>query len=109
MGNGATGWTNGASAMEGSRFAEFQRRLTAYNAARFRPGLPDETGSHELALEYTVAQAEIDFVEAQRVAIAPLTRGVPTDVDSFVAWFENLKVAGPGQGNPLFPWLATAA
>ena len=24
-------------------------------------------------------------------------------------WFERLKEHGPGQGDPLFPWLATQA
>src|SRR5439155_1046798 len=27
----------------------------------------------------------------------------------FISWFERLKDFGPGQGDPLFPWLATAA
>ena len=109
MGEGATGWTNGASAIDGYRFADFQRRLAEYNEARFRPVLPDESGPYELALEYTVAQAEIAFIEAQRTAIAPLMEDVPKEVASFLGWFENLKVAGPGQGDPLFPWLATSA
>ena len=34
---------------------------------------------------------------------------IPCDVDSFIDWFEDLKETGPGQGDPLFPWLAEAA
>ena len=34
---------------------------------------------------------------------------VPTDPDGFVTWFEDLKSSGPGQGDPLFPWLAEEA
>jgi hypothetical protein len=34
---------------------------------------------------------------------------VPTDPDDFVEWFEGLKVVGPGQDDPLFPWLASHA
>jgi hypothetical protein len=56
-----------------------------------------------------VARAEIEFVESQRRAIASLTDGIPEDADGFIAWFERLKHIGPGQGDPLFPWLATAA
>ena len=33
----------------------------------------------------------------------------PTDPDGFIAWFEELKATGPGQGDPLFPWLARHA
>ena len=34
---------------------------------------------------------------------------IPSDVDNFIDWFEDLKETGPGQGDPLFPWLAEAA
>jgi hypothetical protein len=30
-------------------------------------------------------------------------------VGDFIAWFEDLKERGPGQDDPLFPWLATTA
>src|SRR5690606_24936574 len=33
----------------------------------------------------------------------------PTDVEGFIDWFEALKENGPGQGDPLFPWLAEEA
>ena len=109
MGNGATGWTRWASTFEGPKFGEFQRGLTAFNAARLRPSLPEEAAPHELALEHAIAQAEVAFIEAQRVVIAPLVADVPTDANSFLAWFEQLKLSGPGQGDLLFPWLAQSA
>jgi hypothetical protein len=34
---------------------------------------------------------------------------IPQDVDGFIAWFERLRETGPGQGDPLFPWLAGKA
>ena len=34
---------------------------------------------------------------------------MPSGVDDFIDWFEELKETGPGQGDPLFPWLAEAA
>ena len=38
------------------------------------------------------AAAEIDFIEAQRAAIAPADRRYPrSDVDGFIAWFERLQ------------------
>ena len=44
-----------------------------------------------------------------RNEVAPLTNRIPDDPDGFLKWFERLKEIGPGQGDPLFPWLATSA
>jgi Iron-containing redox enzyme len=68
------------------------------------PPLPDE-----LANEAADRCAEDRFVARERVAIAPLLEGAPDDADAFVAWFEGLEGTGPGQGDPLFPWLAHEA
>ena len=56
-----------------------------------------------------MARAEVEFVESLRQVIAPLTFDIPQDADEFIAWFEQLRETGPGQGDPLFPWLATTA
>jgi hypothetical protein len=56
-----------------------------------------------------MAAAEGEFLEAVRRAIAPLAQNIPTDVDAFIAWYESLEHSGPGQGDPLFPWLAQHA
>lgn len=106
MGRGRMDWIKGAQQLTGPRFAQFQTELTKYNAERFRPGLPEDSGADQIACESRVAAAEIAFVECLRDAIAPLTRAIPGDVDGFIAWFEELKHTGPGQGDPLFPWLA---
>src|SRR3954466_10076816 len=103
------GWTKWANKLTGPRFAEFQAALTKYNADRFRPALPEEAPRSELAREHAVARAEIAFIEAQRRELAPRAAGIPSDPDRFIAWFEELKTSGPGQGDPLFPWLAEAA
>jgi hypothetical protein len=34
---------------------------------------------------------------------------VPTGANAFVGWFERLQHGGPGQDDPLFPWLAETA
>ena len=49
------------------------------------------------------------FIEELRAEIAGEAAAAPTDVDGFIAWFEDLKRHGPGQGDPLFPWLAETA
>jgi heme oxygenase-like protein len=102
-------WTNWGAELTGPRFVEFQTALTKYNATRFDPGLPDEAPADQLPRESRVAAAEVTFVEALRKAIAPQTTAIPSDVDGFIEWFERLKERGPGQGDPLFPWLATSA
>lgn len=102
-------WTRGAQDLQGTRFAKFQRQLTRYNATRLCAQLPEDVPQHALTSESAVAGAEIAFVEAVRAAVAPLTAHIPTDADGFIAWFEQLKETGPGQGDPLFPFLATTA
>ena len=52
---------------------------------------------------------EGEWIEAERAEIADWAAEAPTNADDFVAWFEALKAEGPGQGDPLFPWLAKTA
>jgi hypothetical protein len=52
---------------------------------------------------------ERGLIETERRAIADQVRQVPTDEQGFVDWFQELKPSGPGQGDPLFPWLAQQA
>jgi hypothetical protein len=56
-----------------------------------------------------MARLEIGFVEYLRGEVRLRAMSVPTDPDGFVTWFEDLKSSGPGQGDPLFPWLAEEA
>jgi hypothetical protein len=49
------------------------------------------------------------FIEGLRAEIAEEAAAAPTDVEGFIAWFEALQENGPGQGDPLFPWLAEEA
>jgi hypothetical protein len=101
-------WTRWANELKGPRSVQFQTELTRHNALRFEPGLPEDApDDHDL--QSRVSHAEIAFVETLRRAVAPLTAAIPADVDGFIAWFEQLKETGPGQGDPLFPWLATTA
>lgn len=102
-------WTRWAAELTGARFAGFQAGLTHYNARRLQPCLPEDAGSGGSADDRLVADAELSFLEAQRKAIAPLVADVPCEPDAFMRWFERLKQTGPGQGDPLFPWLATSA
>ncbi len=102
-------WTSAATKLQGPDFARFQRELTKFNSHRFQPVLSSATWREELVDEAFVARAEGEFIEATRREIGPLIADVPRDVDAFIAWFEELRENGPGQGDPLFPWLATTA
>jgi hypothetical protein len=52
---------------------------------------------------------ETAFLEHLRGEIAEEASTAPSDPDGFIAWFEALRERGPGQNDPLFPWLATSA
>ena len=106
---GKARWTRSARELRGAAFAKFQRELTRYNGGRFQAELPEETPDGALDREAMWARAEVEFVESSRRAIAPLASNIPGDVDGFIAWFEALKQTGPGQDDPLFPFLAEAA
>lgn len=49
------------------------------------------------------------FLEELRQEVTDEAASAPTDPDGFIEWFEGLKQTGPGQGDPLFPWLAETA
>ena len=102
-------WLALAADTDGPGFARFQRELTKYNRHRLEPSLPYAAWRGHVRDEGRVVEAEGDFVEAVRQEIAPLVSDIPLDVDPFIAWFERLRETGPGQGDPLFPWLAAQA
>ena len=49
------------------------------------------------------------FLESLREEVAEEAAAAPTDVEGFIVWFEALEADGPGQHDPLFPWLADNA
>jgi Iron-containing redox enzyme len=102
-------WTRFAAELEGPHFASFQRGLAEFNHRRLEPSLPHSKWRREMRDEGRVLEAEGEFVEAVRRQVAPLLADIPDSVDAFIVWFERLRSCGPGQGDPLFPWLAAAA
>jgi hypothetical protein len=87
----------------------WHRRLTEFNAARFTPGLPAAGWEGELTESASLAMQEGRWLEQRRAAVSARAAEAPRDPDGFVAWFEQLERTGPGQGDPLFPWLAEQA
>ena len=85
------------------------RRLSASHARRLSPALDTPDLEADLAREADVRRVERAFVEGERHALAGALRAVPSEPAAFIRWFERLEQTGPGQHDPLFPWLAAHA
>ena len=81
-------------------------RLARNAQRRLRPSFPDEQPPRD---EAELRALEAQYVEAERSAAAAEAARAPPDPQGFVAWFESLRESGPGQGDPLFPFLAAHA
>ena len=86
-----------------------QRALANWNRTRLAPGFPSDDWQDRLEADHDMALIEGAFIEELRAEAAPRAAEAPSDVEGFVAWFEDLQVTGPGQGDPLFPWIAAKA
>jgi Iron-containing redox enzyme len=102
-------WTEFAGELDGPGFERFQTELTKYNSRQLKPAFPTGAWRDEVDEYARVLRAEGEYIETVRGEISPLLASVPTNVDDFIDWFEELKNRGPGQGDPLFPWLAETA
>jgi hypothetical protein len=95
---------------EGSEAAEMtQRRLARYNEKRLRPALASDNWRADLAEEQQMKALEAQFVERERRGVAARAESPPHEPTGFMRWYEDLRDNGPGQGDPLFPWLADTA
>ena len=81
--------------------------LTWFARERLEPRLPDRPA--DAADAGRLRALEAAFVESERAAVAARAMEAPRTPDAFVRWFEELRATGPGQGDPLFPWLAQTA
>ena len=95
----------------GSQFLtdSFQRGLSHWNRERLVPGLGEMDWRQALDRDQRMLRLEGGFIEELRADIAARAALAPTDADGFIAWFEDLKQSGDGQGDPLFAWLADQA
>ncbi|HEV2746466.1 MAG TPA: iron-containing redox enzyme family protein [Allosphingosinicella sp.] len=87
----------------------FQRGLARWNRERLAPQFPGAGWQDQLERDLRMLRLEGGFVETLRAEIADRAAAAPTDVEGFIGWFEALEETGPGQGDPLFPWLAEQA
>lgn len=83
--------------------------LLRFNRSRLAPGFPTDGWRASVQAETQLRLLEGEYVESERQRMAAWAAEAPEDADGFIAWFEDLKETGPGQQDPLFPWLATQA
>ena len=88
---------------------QLHRRLSSANEKRFAPALPTADWRREIDETAEFLREEGEFMEGFRAAVSVRAAEAPTDAVGFVAWFEALEQGGPGQNDPLFPWLAEQA
>jgi hypothetical protein len=87
----------------------FQQSLACWNRERLMPQFPSIDWQKILDRDVRMLRLEGGFLEELRAEIAEDAAAAPNEADAFVAWFEALEKAGPGQHDPLFPWLAEEA
>jgi hypothetical protein len=85
------------------------RGLALYNRGRLVPTHEALDFRYELRAEYAFRSLEGELIEAERAQLRDQLAALPRDADAFVSWFERLEQTGPGQGDPLFPWLRDQA
>ena len=87
----------------------FHRRLAGFNEHRFTPSLPHEAWEAEIDDQAQLLVEEGRWIETFRASVSARAAEAPRTPDGFIAWFEALEHDGPGQNDPLFPWLAEEA
>lgn len=85
---------------------DLQQRLAGFNRRRLGPSLPSDGWREDIAQEAEFLLLEGEYLERERAAVRDRAARAPTDPDGFDAWLTDLTKTGPGQGDPLFPWLA---
>jgi hypothetical protein len=88
---------------------EVQQELAGWNHERLAPRLPDELDAPQRSVESRMLELERAFLAQLREEVREQAAAVPTEASEFLSWFEKLKLWGPGQQDPLFPWLAEEA
>jgi hypothetical protein len=90
------------------RASHVQQQLARWNRERLAPGLPTDWRV-TMERDQEMLGLEAQFIEILRNEVCREAAKVPDAASAFVQWFEELKHRGPGQKDPLFPWLAERA
>jgi hypothetical protein len=84
-------------------------QLSKFNQQRLDPAFVHKNWARNLEQESSLLLKEGQFVEAERQHIHQYLVDMPNNAVGFMQWFERLREVAPGQGDNLFPWLATHA
>ena len=84
-------------------------QLSQFNQTRLKPTFIAEDWSSSIQTDTDLLIKEGEFVEQERQHIQQYLVHMPNEPEAFMQWFANLKDEAPGQGDALFPWLATKA
>jgi hypothetical protein len=88
---------------------QLHRRLARLNHTRFAPAFPEGDWVQQTAELAPLLREEHAWLETLRAQVRGEAAAAPKEPEAFRTWFESLKANGPGQGDPLFPWLAEEA
>lgn len=88
---------------------DVQQRLARWNHERLRPRLPDECSDASDRQGWELLELEAALLRLLREQVQDAAAAAPTNPQGFVGWFEALQQCGPGQNDPLFPWLSDQA
>ena len=83
--------------------------LSQFNQHRLTPSFITDDWPSSIQSDADLLIKEGKFVELERQHVQQYLVHMPNEADAFIQWFENLKEEAPGQGDALFPWLATKA
>lgn len=89
--------------------AAFHQRLTRWNSRRLQPSTPSDRWIADAQEDAEMVLIEGAWIERLRAEAAPWLADLPETPAAFVSWFEALQGQGPGENDPLFPWLAEEA
>ena len=84
-------------------------QLSQFNVQRLLPSFINNNWAVKTLHDVHMLIKEGDFVEHERLHVQRYLVNMPQEPEAFMQWFSNLKTEAPGQGDALFPWLATQA
>jgi hypothetical protein len=84
-------------------------RLHQDLAWRARQKLAPRTPAEDAAIPAELEARARAFLVQECAAVAERAALAPAEPEAFACWFEELCETGPGQGDPLFPYLAQRA
>lgn len=97
------------TSLEMTQARKLHLHLSQFNLQRLTPNFIHNNWAVQTLHDVHMLIKEGDFVEHERQHVQQYLVHMPHEPEAFMQWFYNLKTEAPGQGDALFPWLATQA